>query len=194
VVNRRLLAWLISGALVVAVVGGWLLSRASDDGNDANSYKLQQDLGDPTIGTNKPVTGKYFPFTKLTRVSDGNTAQVLEPGKPTVVNFWYSTCTPCRREMPIFGQSAIDYLGRIAFIGVNPNDDAETASGFMKDANANFETFLDTKGELLTTLGIGTMPTTLFIDATGKIVALHAGEITHQQLIDLIYTKLGADY
>lgn len=170
------------------------MSRASDDGNDANTLTLQQDLGDPTIGTNKPLTGKYFPLTKLKRASDGDFAQVLVPGKATVINFWYSTCTPCRREMPLFGQAVIDYVGRVNFIGVNPNDGAKTALAFMDQSNANFETFLDSDGKLLTDLGVGTMPTTLFVDATGKIVAMHSGEITKRQLINLIYEKLGADY
>ena len=193
-VNRRLLAWLISGALVVAVVGGWLLSRASDDGNDANSYTLQQELGDPTIGTNKPLTGKSFPLLTLTRVSDEASAQVLVPGTPAVVNFWYSTCTPCRREMPVLGQAADDYSGRVTFIGINPNDDAPTAAKFLRDTNAAFETFLDPDGQLLTGLGVGTMPTTLFVDANGTIVAMHSGEITRGQLQSLILDKLGAEY
>lgn len=176
--KRRLRVWLFAGALVVVVAGGWF-AIGSGGGDDAKS---QGALGDPTLATNAPLEDTAFPDVSLVRVSDGMASDPVVRGLPTVVNFWFSTCPPCRREMPVLARVADDYAGLVAFVGINPLDDAQGAEAFLKQFTVAFDTHLDPDGDLLAELGINSMPVTLFVDANRRIVAAHAGEITYDTL------------
>lgn len=177
--TRRLRAWLFAGALVVAVAGGWLASRPGG-GGDANNGS---GLGDPTVSTNAPLEGQLFPEFLLVRASDGEQADPVAGAGPTVVNFWFTTCPPCRREMPMLARAATDTAGQIRFVGINPLDDAQAAMAFHEQFGVPFDTYLDSDGALLADLGVATMPVTLFVDADRRIVASHAGEIDWDTLL-----------
>ena len=46
-------------------------------------------------------------------------AGLMEAGKPAVLNFWASTCPPCRSEMPDFEAAFQKYGGEVQFIMVD---------------------------------------------------------------------------
>jgi cytochrome c biogenesis protein CcmG/thiol:disulfide interchange protein DsbE len=192
IVRTRLLVVSILVALLVSVIGGWLLSRSSSDDVDA---KLTGDLAggvqDPTIGTNVPVQGTPLPAVSLAEAASGNVVPIVVSGRPAVVNFWYSTCEPCRREMPVLARSSQDFAGQVDFIGINPLDSAKAALEFAARYNVTYPTYLDPDGVFITAAGIGTMPVTLFVDANGIIVKQFAGEINYATLTSIIESELG---
>jgi thiol-disulfide isomerase/thioredoxin len=192
IARTRLFVVSILVALLVSVIGGWLLSRSSSDDVDA---KLTGDLAggvqDPTIGTNVPVQGTPFPSVSLTEASSGNVVPIVVSGRPMVVNFWYSTCEPCRREMPVLARSSQDFAGKVDFVGVNPLDSAQEALDFVARYNVTYPTYLDPDGTLISAAGVGTMPVTLFVDANGIIVKQHGGEINYDTLNSTIEEQFG---
>jgi thiol-disulfide isomerase/thioredoxin len=193
IARPRLLVASILVALLVSVVGGWLLSRTTSS-NDVDA-KLTGDLAggvqDPTIGTNIPVQGTPLPTISLAEASTGDVVPIVVSGRPAVVNFWYSTCEPCRREMPVLARSSQDFDGQVDFIGINPLDTAKAALEFAARYNVTYPTYLDPNGEFITAAGIGTMPVTLFVDANGVIVRQYAGEINYSTLTSIIESELG---
>ena len=183
----RLLLTILAVA-VVSVGGGWLLSdRGNDSPSDVGTVTLSPSLtiADPTIGTNVPAAGKLFPSISLKNLSGEDVDFSALRGKPMVVNFWFSTCEPCKREFPALLDAAANTQGDITFVGVNPQDTAVAAQDFVNEYASESNDFIyvrDPDGELLTKLGVGTFPMTLFVDAGGVIVSQHAGEITAKEL------------
>jgi thiol-disulfide isomerase/thioredoxin len=183
----RLLLTILAVA-VVSVGGGWLLSdRGNDSPSDVGTVTLSPSLtiADPTIGTNVPAAGKLFPSISLKNLSGEDVDFSALRGKPMVVNFWFSTCEPCKREFPALLDAAANTQGNISFVGVNPQDTAVAAQDFVNEYASESNDFIyvrDPDGELLTELGVGTFPMTLFVDAGGVIVSQHAGEITAKEL------------
>jgi len=171
--------------LIVSVVGGWALSLSSDN-VDANLTTPGTEQF-PTIGTNANNTGKKFPFVEVTDNATGEAGIISPAGKPMVVNFWYSTCEPCKREMPALSESSTKYAATVDFIGINPNDSREVATEFLKKYNITYPTFID-DGTQLAEAGVVTLPATFFLDSSGIIVARRAGEITSAE-IDSILTN-----
>lgn len=174
--------------LLVSVVGGLLLSRSSDDVD----VKLTdpQLTTTPGIGTNANVAGEPFPFSDVVDIATAQTVKLEPRTTPMVINFWFSTCEPCKREMPALANAAASYGDTVAFVGINPNDTARAATEFLNKYGVTFPNYLD-DGDLLAAVGIVNMPTTVFVNTDGKIVATHAGEITAEQLRNVIAEEFG---
>lgn len=174
--------------LLVSVVGGLILSRSSDDvdANLTNPGVVQT----PGIGTNAPSLGKTFPFTEVVDIATGQTTTPATNGTPMVINFWFSTCEPCKREMPALTTAAQMYAGVVNFVGINPNDTRTSATAFLEKYKVTFTNYLD-DGDQLAAAGIVNMPTTMFVNGEGNIVATHAGEITLADIEKTITAHFG---
>lgn len=175
-------------ALIVGVVGGWALSRSSDDVDAklTNPGVVQ----DPTIGTNANTQGEVFPFVTLKDIATGTSSTPTLDGNPTVVNFWFSTCPPCREEMPVLAAASKKYEGKVTFVGIDPNDTVESAAAFLEKNGISYRNWLDEMGDQLSAAKVGSMPTTFFLDKSGRIMSMHAGGITAEEL-DAQIQKLG---
>ena len=191
-IRRNLLVWSTVAALVVAIVGGWLFSSASDDGVDANLTNPGV-VQDPTIGTNAVTNGEALPAINLPSVTTGDLTAIFPQGRPLVINFWFSTCEPCRREMPALQNISPELTGVVDVIGVNPNDSAEVAAKWATDMGVTFPLYTDRNADLLTEVGVGTMPTTLFVSTDGIIVGTHAGEISAEELRAALTKHFGVE-
>ena len=103
-------------------------------------------------------------------------------GKPVLLNFWATWCTPCKVEMPWFQEFQKKYASQgLEVIGINEDDDAQSTE--VKDQIAKT---LERTGVDYTILmsdkkvgeaygGLDVLPATFFIDRSGKIVAQAIG-------------------
>ena len=138
------------------------------------------------IATNQVSSGEPLPDVTLDAV-DGTAVKTRDLlGTPLVINFWYSTCEPCRREMPAFAAAHGTFGDRITFIGVNMYDSAVAASNFAERYGVDYYILLDTNGELVSELGIALAPTTILVDTEGTIVYQESGELTESEITALI--------
>jgi thiol-disulfide isomerase/thioredoxin len=96
-------------------------------------------------------------------------------GRPLVINFWASWCVPCRTEMPILGEAARAWRGRVAFLGANVLDDEGKAADFLVAMKRPFVSAYDDGDGLTRLYRIVGLPTTVFIGADGRIAIKHAG-------------------
>jgi thiol-disulfide isomerase/thioredoxin len=103
-------------------------------------------------------------------------------GKPVLLNFWATWCTPCKVEMPWFEDFQKKYAAQgLQVIGINEDDDAQSPE--IKD---QIKKTLERTGVDYTILmsdkkigdaygGLDVLPATFFIDRNGKIVAQAIG-------------------
>lgn len=188
--RTRLLIRIASVAFILIsalILGRWLNRDATQTYNLTNdSAALSNE-----IATNKDNTGLQLAKVELTNV-DGTTASTDSfLGTPTIINIWYSTCEPCRRELPVLASTAEQYGDKVRFIGVNIKDSAKVAKDFATKYGVNFEIFLDLNGAFISSSGISTAPVTLAVNAQGLIVAQIAGELSTDKLTALVTELLG---
>lgn len=181
--QRKLLIAVV--VLSISVGGGWLWSSASEQDLDAR-LTTPGEVPYPSIATNSAVAGTSLPKASLLTLDNKTIDSSTLIGKPLILNFWYSTCEPCRREMPVLTASALVHSATIHFVGINMNDSVETAKEFITKYNVRYDILFDPSGSFIGALGIGTAPMTLFVDAQGIIVDQVAGEITADKLESLI--------
>jgi thiol-disulfide isomerase/thioredoxin len=116
-------------------------------------------------------------------------------GVVTVMNFWYASCPPCRREMPDLVALSDEFNGKAQFIGVNVRDSADTANAFKKTFKVNYPTLMDaTDGSVVlsftSVVAPSAVPTTLVIDRQGKVAARILGLADKSILRTLIQTVI----
>jgi len=110
-------------------------------------------------------------------------------GKPLVVNFWATWCDPCKAEMPRLASAEKKYAGRVSFLGVDVQDDPSIAARFAAEKGVSYESVGDPRRDVAQSQGLLGLPVTQFYDASGKRVAVHAGELK-ADLLDEQISKL----
>lgn len=97
-------------------------------------------------------------------------------GFPAVVNVWASWCGPCRAEFPHLQNVAATMGKKVAFLGVDSNDDADAARDFLDSNPLPYPSFSDPDNEIADEVGplVG-LPATAFFDRTGKRTYLKQG-------------------
>lgn len=183
--KARLLTTSLVVALVLSVVIGWWWSAHSTPAIDA-VLTTPGIVPYPTIGTNDELTGKSLPTTPIISLAGTTMSTSDLIGTPLLINFWFSTCEPCRREMPVLAAAHRKYGDSIRFVGLNMNDSASVAREFAKKYGVVFEMFTEPSGALVAALGIATAPFTIFVTSEGRIVNQHAGELTESTLDAII--------
>ena len=84
-----------------------------------------------------------------------------------------------------------DQLGdRIAFLGVDVQDTRAAARDVVERTGVTYELAADPDGALFTAFGGFGMPTTVLVDANGRVVAHHTGALTRAELDGLVRTHL----
>jgi thiol-disulfide isomerase/thioredoxin len=118
--------------------------------------------------------------------ADGSSHTLGEmEGTPVVLNMWATWCKPCVKEMPAFDEVAAG-TDAVRIIGVNVADEAADAEAFATELGVTYEQFTDPSGELSDAFAVTGLPATAFIDADGKVVEVHAGAFTADELRDAI--------
>ncbi len=191
--NIKLILTMVILVFLIATAGVAykILSKDVDSNNNLGITKEESTVGTETAESKKELQ-KAPDFTVLDK--DGNSVSFLDlVGKPIVLNFWASWCSPCKSEMPEFNQVYEDLSEDVTFIMINLTDGqretVETATAFVEENAYSFPVYFDTTQDAAYTYGIRSIPTTIFIDADGNIVTGVQGTINEKlllQYIDLI--------
>jgi succinate dehydrogenase hydrophobic membrane anchor protein len=97
-------------------------------------------------------------------------------GRVVVLNFWATWCAPCREEMPEFVAAYDRYQDDgLVIVGVNAQETASQAAGFMDNFNMTFPVALDARGDVQQLYNVRGLPTTVFIDREGRVAERWAG-------------------
>ncbi|MFN0090054.1 MAG: TlpA family protein disulfide reductase [Acidimicrobiales bacterium] len=134
----------------------------------------------------KVPTGRA-PAAEAFQTLDGSSASFEKyRGRPPVVNFFASWCAPCLAEMPGFERVSQDLGDRVAFLGINLQDSSEAGRRVVEQTGITYDVARDPSGALFKSFGAIAMPTTVLIDANGKVVDLISGELSARSLRDRI--------
>ncbi|MFI5053188.1 MAG: TlpA family protein disulfide reductase [Acidimicrobiia bacterium] len=155
----------IVAVTVVAVVAGvtWLAVRDSTGGT--SDPKLAQ-----VAHPRSAKLGQPAPDFELTTL-DGKTVKLSDyRGKPVVLNFWASWCTPCRKEFPLLRNTLAAHHGDFVLVGVDTNDPIESdGRTFAEQEKAGWPNGFDPDAVVARGYGVNPLPQTFFIDRDGVI-------------------------
>jgi thiol-disulfide isomerase/thioredoxin len=119
----------------------------------------------------------------LTATSFGAASSPAEPldlsshrGRVVIVDFWASWCKPCRQSIPWLNELKARYGARgLTIIGVNVDAERRDADKFLQAVPIDFEVVFDPQGNIAKQFKVQGMPTSYFIDRSGKVAQTHLG-------------------
>ena len=178
--RSRLPVLVVSAAVVGGLVGGWALNRAvfgdSSDGDDVDDVDVvvldePGEYQEPVDGDNRDVDGDRLPDVALSNSAGLEIPASSLAGQPLVVNLWYSTCIPCKRELGDFATVHRELGDEVRFVGINPFDSVDVMERFAGDRGVGYELLRDETSMFVDAVGVVSFPVTLFVDADGVIIA-----------------------
>lgn len=196
-------------SLVAGLLGGVLLAGCAAPG--ASTEPLPMVSAEPALvakreaagiadcpatpATAEPVAGG-LPDVVLGCLGSGQQVNLAAlRGKPMVINFWAQWCAPCRAEAPHLVKLHDEFGDRVAFYGVNLRDDKGTAEAFERNFGVDYPSVEDRTGEVLMAMSdyvpAQAVPTTLVLDAKGRVAARVLGQIDESTVRTLIQDQLG---
>lgn len=124
---------------------------------------------------------------------DGGRASLSDyAGRPLVINVWAQWCVPCREEAPELAEAArILAEDGVSVLGINTREtDTAAAAAFVREFDLPYPSILDEDGTALLafagSLPANAIPTTLVLDAQGRVAGRVLGEVSTSTLVDLV--------
>ena len=123
------------------------------------------------------------PNFQLELLSDGAITLSEQRNKVVVINFWSSTCPPCRTEARDLETAWQAYRDRdVLFIGANIQDSHEPARRFLDEFGVTYPNGLDEGGRISIDYGVVGIPVTFVVDSEGTVARRWVGEIDINRL------------
>ena len=113
--------------------------------------------------------------------TDGGTVRLSDlRGRPVVLNFWATWCGPCRIEIPAFSRYAEAHPD-VVVLGVATDGTASELRAARKKLDIRYPVLVADR-ETVQAYDVHTLPTTVVVDAEGRVDSAHTGLMLGPQL------------
>ena len=139
---------------------------------------------------------------------DGNVhtlSEILKNKDMVMLNFWYSSCNPCRMEFPhmesaystpFSEESDAAHKDNIEILAICPSTQGDSlldVQAFRDEFGLTFPVLFYEETALLNAFSITGYPTSVFIDRYGTICAIQTGAVTDQRAFPAAFAHFSSD-
>jgi cytochrome c biogenesis protein CcmG, thiol:disulfide interchange protein DsbE len=135
--------------------------------------------------TSSFLLGKPAPEVVSTTLDDKSFDLSRRKGSWVVLNFFQSTCLPCKAEHPELVEFAAQQAGiadGAELYTVIKDDPDDAVAGWFAEHGGDWPIVKDDDGSIATAFGVAQVPETWIIDPSGIVVIRHATTITADSL------------
>ena len=121
-----------------------------------------------------------------------NTKNIENDGKPIIINFWATWCSPCKRELNNIAEVYEDWVEEtgVKLIAVSIDDTRNMAkvAPYVNGKGWEYDVYIDPNGDFKRSLGVNNIPHTFLVDGKCNIVWQHNSysEGDEDELLELV--------
>jgi thiol-disulfide isomerase/thioredoxin len=103
-------------------------------------------------------------------------------GKPVFLNFWATWCGPCKMEMPDMELLKKSFGDKIEILGVNEGESPAQVEAFVRENGYSWTFLTDADRRVGDQYRVSGYPTSVFINAEGRISGRRVGMMTGEDM------------
>jgi cytochrome c biogenesis protein CcmG/thiol:disulfide interchange protein DsbE len=118
-------------------------------------------------------------------------------GKPFVINFWATWCSPCKRELNTIAEVYEDWVDetgvKIIAVSIDDARNKHKVAPYADLKGWEYEIYIDENSDLARALNVNNPPQTFVCNGAGEIVWSHNGYVDgdEDELLEQIKKALG---
>jgi thiol-disulfide isomerase/thioredoxin len=161
--------------------------------------------GDVPPGSSQLV-GRAAPDFTLPDLSGKDVPLSSFKGKPLLINFWATWCGPCKIETPWLVELQNEYASQgFQIVGISAEGDdlkvddkegwahdKQAIAKFIKEEHMQYPVLINGDSLAATYGGLDAMPTSVYVDRTGKVVAVQLGITSKDDMVANVKKALGS--
>jgi thiol-disulfide isomerase/thioredoxin len=124
-------------------------------------------------------SGRKIPSVEVKKL-DGtnfNTKEITNDGKPIIISFWATWCTPCKKELNTIHDLYDDWKAEtgVKLIAVSIDDarNIQKVAPYVNGRNWEYEVYLDPNQDFKRAMNVNNIPHTFLLNGNGEVVYQH---------------------
>ncbi len=106
-----------------------------------------------------------------------STATFDNDGKPIIISFWATWCSPCKRELNAIAEVYDEWVEetgvKLIAISIDDSRNVSKVAPYVNGSDWEYEVYLDPNGDFKRAMNVNNVPHTFLIDGNGNIVWQH---------------------
>jgi thiol-disulfide isomerase/thioredoxin len=106
-----------------------------------------------------------------------NTSSFENDGKPMIINFWATWCSPCKRELNNIADVYDDWIEetgvKLIAISIDDARNAGKVAPYVNGKAWDYEVYIDSNQDFKRALNVNNVPHTFLVNGKGEIVWQH---------------------
>src|SRR4051812_19588904 len=108
-----------------------------------------------------------------------NTSTFSNDGKPMIISFWATWCSPCKKELNAINEVYSDWKKetgvKLIAISLDDSKSSSKVAPYVNEKGWEYEEYLDLNSDFKRAMGVNMPPHTFILDGKGNIVWQHVG-------------------
>ena len=132
-----------------------------------------------SIGVNAQNDGRKIPAIEIKNLDSSpfNTGDIQNDGKPIIISFWATWCSPCKRELNTIAEDYVDWQEetgvKLIAISIDDARNMQKVKPYVDGQSWDYEVYLDPNADFKRAMNVNNVPHTFLIDGEGNIVWQH---------------------
>ena len=106
-----------------------------------------------------------------------NTSDFNNDGKPMIINFWATWCSPCKRELnniaDVYDEWVEETGVKLIAISIDDARNAGKVAPYVNGKSWDYEVYIDSNQDFKRALNVNNVPHTFLVNGKGEIVWQH---------------------